>query len=444
MKAQVYETVEQHLKKERALKGKGIKVLSLFFIDRVANYRIYNEDGTTSLGKIGQWFEEAYQGADRKADVQGAHPLRRCEVHNGYFSQDKQGHAKDTRGNTADDDDTYNLIMRDKERLLDPDVALRFIFSHSALREGWDNPNVFQICTLNETQSLEKKRQEIGRGLRLPVNAAGERVHDETVNRLTVIANESYEEFARTLQTEFEEDFGIQFGKVEKIAFAKLVRRAADGTETEIGQDESGEDMGRARRERLSQRCRRHPRKVRSRRIRISSWRSTTSFADLRAEIIDEINRKVFKNRIVNARERRELKFRKEVHLSEEFQALWDKIKHRTRYRVTFETADLVARALARIKQIEPITAPRVATTVVEVDISDAGVSADKQIATRIRDVEPVRVLPDILGFLQKETELTRHTLAEILKRSGRLAEFKFNPQAFMAAVAKADRARAA
>ncbi len=149
------------------------------------------------------------------------------------------------------------------------------------------------------------------------------------------------------------------------------------------------------------------------------------------------MNRKVFKNRIVNARDRRELKFRKEVHLSEDFQALWEKIKHRTRYRVTFDTSDLIARALARIKQIEPIKAPRVATTVVEVDISDAGVSADRQIATRVRDAEPVKVLPDILAFLQKETELTRHTLAEILKRSGRLGEFKINPQAFMAAVAK-------
>ena len=149
------------------------------------------------------------------------------------------------------------------------------------------------------------------------------------------------------------------------------------------------------------------------------------------------MNRKVFKNRIVNARDRRDLKFRKEVHLSEDFQALWEKIKQRTRYRVTFETADLIDRALARIKQIEPIKAPRVATTVVEVDISHAGVSADRQIATRVRDAEPVKVLPDILAFLQKETELTRHTLAEILKRSGRLGEFRINPQAFMAAVAK-------
>jgi type III restriction enzyme len=436
MKAQVFETVEQHLKKERALKGKGIKVLSLFFIDRVANYRIYNEDGTTSLGKIGQWFEEAYRELTAKPIYKGLIPFDVAEVHNGYFSQDKQGHAKDTRGNTADDDDTYSLIMRDKERLLDPSVALRFIFSHSALREGWDNPNVFQICTLNETQSAEKKRQEIGRGLRLPVNETGERVHDETVNRLTVIANESYEEFARSLQTEFEEDFGIQFGKVETIAFAKLVRHAEDGTETEIGQDESAKIWSElvsngylnAAGDILDKFDPKNPH---------FELKVSDAFADLVPEIADEINRKVFKNRIVNARDRRELKFRKEVHLSEDFQALWEKIKQRTRYRVTFDTADLIARALARIKPIEHITAPRVSTTVVEMEISDAGVSADKQIATRVRNVEPVKVLPDILAFLQKETELTRHTLAEILKRSGRLTEFSINPQAFMAAVAR-------
>ncbi|MEQ9640398.1 MAG: DEAD/DEAH box helicase family protein [Alphaproteobacteria bacterium] len=436
MRAQVHEAVEQHLKKERALKGKGIKVLSLFFIDRVANYRIYNDDGTTSLGKIGQWFEEAYRELTAKPIYKGLIPFDVADVHDGYFSQDRSGQDKDTRGNTAADEDTYSLIMREKEKLLDPDVALRFIFSHSALREGWDNPNVFQICTLNETQSVEKKRQEIGRGLRLPVDRNGERVHDETVNRLTVIANESYDEFARTLQTEFEEDFGIQFGKVDKIAFAKLVRTASDGTEAELGQEVSGriwdalvsEGYLNADGDILDKFDPKNPH---------FDLKMPDEFLDLKAEIIDEVNRKVFKSRIVNARERRELKFRKEVQLSDDFVALWDRIKHRTRYRVTFETADLITRALARIKQIEQIKAPRVATTVVEVDITDAGVSADRQIATRVRDVEPVTVLPDILAYLQKETELTRHTLAEILKRSGRLNEFKVNPQAFMAAVAK-------
>lgn len=436
MRAQVYETVEQHLKKERALKGKGIKVLSLFFIDRVANYRIYNEDGTTSLGKIGRWFEEAYRELTAKPLYNGLVPFDVAAVHNGYFSQDKDGRPKDTRGNSAADEDTYNLIMRDKERLLDLNVALRFIFSHSALREGWDNPNVFQICTLNETQSSEKKRQEIGRGLRLPVNETGERVHDETVNRLTVVANESYEDFARTLQTEFEEDFGIRFGKVERISFAGLVRVADDGTETAIGQEESsriwlelveGGYLSEAG-DILDKFDPKNPH---------FELNVSNEFADLKAEIIDEMNRKLFKNRIVNARDRRELRFRKEVQLSPDFQDLWERIKHRTRYRVTFDTAELVDRALSRIRQIEPIRPPRIATTVVEVDISEAGVSTDRQIATRVRDVDSVKVLPDILAFLQKETELTRHTLAEILKRSRRLAEFKVNPQAFMAAVAK-------
>jgi type III restriction enzyme len=437
MRAQVFETVEQHFKKERALKGKNIKVLSLFFIDRVANYRVYNDDGTTSLGKIGQWFEEAYRELAAKPIYKGLSPFEAVQVHNGYFSQDKQGRAKDTRGNTADDDDTYSLIMRDKERLLDPAEPLRFIFSHSALREGWDNPNVFQICTLNESQSVEKKRQEIGRGLRLPVNSNGDRVHDETVNRLTVIANESYEDFARSLQSEFEEDFGIQFGKVEKIAFAKLIRNAGDNDATPIGQDVSATIwdslVANGYLNTLGEIQNKFDPKNPHFKLEIAD-----EFAALSPEIIDEVNRKLFKNRIANARDRRELKFRKNVQLSDNFTELWNRIKHRTRYRVTFDTPDLIARAVKRIKDnIEPIKAPRISTTVVEVDITDAGVSADRQIATRVRDAAQVQFLPDILAFLQKETELTRHTLAEILKSSSRLAEFKTNPQAFMAAVAK-------
>ena len=192
MKKQVRETVEQHLMKERAVKGKGIKVLSLFFIDRVSNYRVYNDDKTVGLGKIGKWFEESYTELVSKEFYKGLldeYPVDK--LHNGYFSQDKKGKPKDTSGQTKDDDNTYALIMRDKERLLSLDEPLRFIFSHSALREGWDNPNVFQICTLNESRSVDRKRQEIGRGLRLPVNQTGERVHDETINRLTVIANEA-------------------------------------------------------------------------------------------------------------------------------------------------------------------------------------------------------------------------------------------------------------
>ena len=167
MKAQIQETVKEHFEKELRIHrtqpdGKKMKVLSLFFIDKVANY--FPEDG-----KIRQWFVEAYSEVAAKPQYEPLKPPPVEQVHNGYFAVTGKGEAKDTSGKTLADDDAYELIMRDKERLLDREVPLRFIFSHSALREGWDNPNVFQICTLNETKSEVKKRQEIGRGLRLPV-----------------------------------------------------------------------------------------------------------------------------------------------------------------------------------------------------------------------------------------------------------------------------------
>ena len=249
-------------------------------------------------------------------------------------------------------------------------------------REGWDNPNVFQICTLNETQSREKKRQEIGRGLRLAVNEAGERVHDATVNRLTVIANESYEDFAQSLQTEIENDFNIQFGSVSRIAFAGLVATADDGTERRIGQEqsariwaelvergylnESGNILGKF-----------NPNNP------LFNLEVSPEFVALKAGIIDTINRRVFKNRILNARERRELQFHKEVQLNPDFQELWERIKQRTRYRVAFDTTDLINRALSRIRVIPTIKPARVATTVVEIDMSEAGVSAENRIARR-------------------------------------------------------------
>ncbi|MFT0892760.1 DEAD/DEAH box helicase family protein [Pseudochelatococcus sp. G4_1912] len=436
MREQVRETVEQHLKKEYALRNKGVKVLSLFFIDRVANYRIYNDDGTISLGKIGQWFEEAYKELTTKPIYQEFAVTDIGRIHNGYFSQDKQGHAKDSSGKTADDEDTYSLIMRDKERLLDPKEPLRFIFSHSALREGWDNPNVFQICTLNETQSMEKKRQEIGRGLRLPVNEHGERVHDESINRLTVIANESYEDFAKSLQNEFEEDFGIKFGRIEKIAFAKIVRVADDGTETPIGQEESGKIWHELKSAGYINDAGDILDKFNLKDLYFE-LKISEAYSDLKSDIIDEMQRFVFKNRVVNARDQRQLKFRKEVHLSDDFQSLWDQIKHRTRYRVSFDTAELIAQAIGRIKELEPIHPIRIAMTRVVMDISEAGVSTDRKLEEKSRAASLVRVLPDLLAYLQKETELTRHTLVEILKGSGRLGDFQINPQQFMSLAAR-------
>ncbi|RZK12777.1 MAG: DEAD/DEAH box helicase [Flavobacterium sp.] len=212
LKEMIDATVENHFKKEKELRAKGIKVLSIFFIDRVSNYRRYDEQGKEVKGKYAEWFEESYSKWLSMPAYRGLFTYTAEAVHNGYFSQDK-GKLKDSKEGKSSkaDDETFKLIMQDKERLLDSSTPLRFIFSHSALREGWDNPNVFQICTLNETKSETKKRQEIGRGLRLCVDQSGNRNIDRAINRLTVIANESYESFSKALQTEIEDDCGVKF-----------------------------------------------------------------------------------------------------------------------------------------------------------------------------------------------------------------------------------------
>ena len=249
---QIRKTIEAHLDKEMRLRLEGLKVLSLFFIDRVANYRWYDEDGNPQPGKYATMFEQEYKRAICKqkyetlfggADIETAAD----GVHNGYFAIDKkkdstgQGRLKESfgEGNKQADESAYQLIMRDKESLLSFDSKLKFIFSHSALKEGWDNPNVFQICTLNETSSPIKKRQEVGRGLRIAVNQEGERIYGFDVNTLTVVANESYEEFARQLQKEIEEEEGIKFGIVEKHTFANIPVLTDDGKTKHLGVETS-------------------------------------------------------------------------------------------------------------------------------------------------------------------------------------------------------------
>lgn len=240
MRFQIERTVAAHFAKLKNLKPIGVKVLSLFFIDKVANYRSYDEEGNPVPGKFAQWFEEAFNKYAQK--YPGLIPHAAEDVHNGYFSQDKKGKGSNAKAIWIDstergskkDDETYALIMQKKEELLGLGEPLQFIFSHTALREGWDNPNVFQICTLNETQSQMKKRQEIGRGLRLAVNQHGARVEDKAVNVLTVIPNESYEAFARTLQQEIEDETGISFkGRVKNARAKARVQRRALSAEDE-------------------------------------------------------------------------------------------------------------------------------------------------------------------------------------------------------------------
>ena len=221
-KAQIRRTIEAHLDKELRYMGRGIKVLSLFFIDKVEKYR--HEDGTP--GVYAGMFEDCYReliAREKYAPIRERFSADVSKLHNGYFSQDKKGRLKDTKGDTQADDDTYNTIMRDKEWLLSFDCPLRFIFSHSALKEGWDNPNVFQVCTLIEQKSTFTCRQKVGRGLRLCVNQAGERVEDRDINVLHVMANESFAEFAATLQQEIEDETGVKFGVLNLSLFSGMV-----------------------------------------------------------------------------------------------------------------------------------------------------------------------------------------------------------------------------
>ena len=435
-RSQIRSTVAKHLEKELQVRGRGIKVLSLFFVDRVANYRDYDAVGKPGKGKFASAFEEALGELAREERFKGLDWLRLPveSLHNGYFAQDRSGALKDTKGDTQADDDVYNLIMKDKERLLSAEEPLRFIFSHSALREGWDSPNVFQICTLNETRSTIKKRQEIGRGLRLPVDQTGQRVFDESINRLHVVANESYEDFARALQTEYEEDCGVTFGKVPTRALAGMTR-VVDGVEKPIG-SETAETI------RTS---------LVAQRMLDTEGRILPAFdpalpdfklelpegsADLTPQVIDLLSR--YRMERLIRRDKSELKncLNKERVLEPEFQALWERIKPKTTYRVEFETEQLATLAVAAVKRMQPVEAPKVRVSTGRLDVTHGGVATAAMGVSESTAPWGTGPLPDILAYLQNETELTRSTLARILKGSGRLAEFFIDPQRFMDAIA--------
>lgn len=435
-RVQIKHTIKRHLEKELQLQARGIKVLSLFFIDRVANYRDYDGTGQPVNGKFAAALEAelaALAGDERYRDLAWLkEPLEK--LHNGYFAQDKKGVLKDTRGDTQADDEVYNLIMKDKERLLLLDQPLRFVFSHSALREGWDNPNVFQICTLNETRSAVKKRQEIGRGLRLPVDQNGMRVFDDSVNKLYVMANESYEDFARALQTEYEEDCGVTFGRVPITAFAKLAK-VVDGEERPIGREAGGAiHAALVGQKMLDVEGRIQPAfdpKRKDFKLQLPKAQR-----ELLPSVIDLLSSYQIERHIRRERDDGPNKLRKEVALSPEFVALWDRIKPKTTYRVEFETEALVRRAVDAIKRMEKIEIPKIRVVAAQIGVTKAGVMTAAVGAAEEQASYAARAVPDLLAYLQNEIELTRSTLVRVLKGSGRLGEFFNNPQRFLDAVA--------
>ena len=441
-RVQIKHTVKKHLEKELQLRGRGIKVLSLFFVDRVANYRDYDGSGQPIKGKFAEVFEESlaeFAKDARYKDLPWINlPLEK--LHNGYFAADKPKKGqqqliwKDTRGDTQADDDVYNLIMKEKGVLLTEEEPLRFIFSHSALREGWDNPNVFQICTLNETRSVMKKRQEIGRGLRLPVNQHGLRVFDESVNKLFVMANESYEDFARALQTEYEEDCGVTFGKVPITAIAKLTR-VVDGEPQPIGRkDAEAIKKALVEQKMLDTEGRLLPAfdpKKPDFKIELPK-----ALEELAPAVVDLLASYQIERHIRQDKDEGVNRLKKEVLLNPEFQALWDRIKPKTQYRVEFGTDELVRRAVAAIKKMDKIEAAKIRVTAGQVGVVRGGVTTTAISAAEEQVTHRNRPVPDVLAYLQNETELTRSTLVRILKESGRLAEFFVDPQRFMDALA--------
>ncbi len=354
-----------------------IKVLTLFFLDKVANYRDYDERGNARPGKYALWFEEIFRrlapAARQKMQdifVKSPEPdyfdanrvhltdlptgfFDEKQAHNGYFSQDK-GRIKDTNGTTKADNDTYSLIMKDKERLLSFDEPLRFIFSHSALREGWDNPNVFQICTLNESRSDVRRRQEIGRGLRLAVDRTGQRVENKQINLLTIIANESVKDFAEALQREIQDETSVDFSDRVKDARAKATIK-------------------------------------------------------LTKALTPEANPLFFE--------------------------LWARIKQRTRYRVSFSTDTLIERAATALSDKTRFlrAKPSMLESRTSRLVYDKGGISEKVTDMASRTIQNGQYdIPDVFAYVQKKVDITRTTIQAIIRKSGRLDELTDNPQAFL------------
>ncbi|MFN9090880.1 MAG: restriction endonuclease subunit R, partial [Alphaproteobacteria bacterium] len=394
-------------------------------------------------------FEEEYKrwaGHPDYRDLFGSVDLSAAAavVHNGYFSIDKKKiggktveMVKDTSGSTAADDDTYNLIMRDKEKLLSFDSPLKFIFSHSALKEGWDNPNVFQICNFSTRETERWRRQTIGRGLRLCVNQQGHRVRGFEVNTLTVVANESYQQFADSLQKEIEAD-GYQFGVVPEHLFAGVAVAQADGTQKPLGFEFSKVVAEHLRAAGLVD-ARGKVKDELRRAIKDGTLSLPPEVEPQRSQILELLRRVSGKLEVKNADERRQVPVRRAVLDSPEFKALWDRIKYKTTYRVQFDNERLIRDCITAVIQAPPISKTRLQWRKAGMEIGEAGVTAvERKGADMVVLNEDDIELPDILTELQNRTQLTRRSIGRILVESHRLNDFKRNPQQFIETAADA------
>ena len=484
-RVQIRETIKSHLEKEEALFVRGIKCLSLFFIDEVAKYRLYDEDGEESVGEYGRIFEEEYaravdeydrgqQNLDASLDAGlGENKRRYLEwlrgvdthaTHAGYFSIDKKGHSIDSKvkrgGDESDDESAYDLILKDKERLLSFDEPVRFIFSHSALREGWDNPNIFQICTLKHSNSETSKRQEVGRGLRLCVNQYGERQdlealgEDEVqrVNMLTVVASESYDAFTRALQSDIRKALRERPKAVNKKFLAGLVVNGNELNPYTLTEEDAEDIVYALNANRLIDRSGAPTDKFRE------SGMSSVSDDDLPEHLyayrgdIQKLVQSIYdphaldnympnglqtkvRNNTINAN------FDKQ-----EFKELWNKINSKHSYTVDFDDEELRAKAIERInKDLYVAKASYVMTTAAQrASQSRENLEQGESFgsATR-RDYEigedTSGVTYDLLGEVASAAKITRRSAAAILKgiMPAKFRMFRDNPEEFIAKVAR-------
>ena len=455
---QVRETIKSHFEKEEMLFKQGIKTLSLFFIDEVANYKSYDEQGEVVKGDLWKIFEEEYmlylnEHLSLFEDDYQRYLKRfsASEVHNGYFSIDKKGHAINSaivRGeDTSNDISAYDLILKNKERLLSFEEPTRFVFSHSALREGWDNPNVFQICTLRHANSNTAKRQEVGRGLRICVDQQGvrmdkellgETVHD--INRLTVIANESYSTFAAALQNETR-DALRERPSVANVAYF-------EGRKFKIGEDEHvisqmeasaiinylyendyvddkgniqqsyHEDLRNGTLAPLSKKL--EPMGEQIHKL-VQSIFDPSAFDDM----IEDANKKA---EVVNDH-------LNENAAKEEFKRLWEQINHRYVYTVHYDSEELIKKAIASIDKNLTVTKLKYIVTTGEQGEEDVDFTGKRQTRTKeLREVSTSDVAYDLVGDIARGATLTRRTVVRILKgiNQAKLYLFKNNPEEFI------------
>lgn len=458
---QIRETIRSHFERERMLFQRGIKVLSLFFIDKVENYRVYGSGNSYTLGKFAEIFEREYINVvNENIDIFAPEYMQYLQshhvstVHAGYFSQDKKGKMTDTKESTEKGREealrAYDLIMKNKERLLSFDEPVRFIFSHSALKEGWDNPNVFQICTLKDSDNVTKKRQEVGRGMRLCVNKNGERQDQDILgehvfdtNILTVIASESYEKFAKQLQTEIAEAVAYRPTVVTVALFEGKTFTDSEGNTIKVTTE-----MARKINNRLVKKDYIDDEGMLTPKYHDDKRNGTLDYGEDLASVSSAITKVldgVFDPKATapsNGRKRRTANFDAEKFAHSRFKELWEQINVRSVYSVDFSSEELISKCIEQINLHLNVTEIHIQiwTGALE-QIRDresletgSAMTQGKTIRKTISEAVNQSVKYDLIGNIVRETGLTRRTIIKVLQdiNPAKFMLFRVNPEEFI------------